>query len=337
MQILTLTTLYPDSSRPTHGIFVENRLRHLILGGKVQSRVMAPVPWFPGKRGASESYCKYARVPAYEVRYGIEVEHPRYPLIPKIGMTAAPWLMAFALKKRISHLIKRGYEFDAIDAHYYPDGVAAAILGESLGKPVVITARGTDLNLIPNYYLPRRMVQWAAGRAAALITVCLALKDRLIELGADESRITVLRNGVDLDTFQPLRDRAAVRCRLGTGERMLLMVGGLIPLKGHDLVICALPSLPACKLFIAGEGPAQKNLQQLATSLSLADRITFLGRVSTSCPILWRCRCPGSRIEPRRMAKRLAGGHGLWHPSGRHRGRRNPRNHHRTGGRSPRQ
>ena len=280
MKILTFTTLYPDSTRPAHGVFVENRLRHLVASGKIQSRVMAPVPWFPGRNGIWGSYSKYARVPAFEVWHGIEVEHPRYPLIPKIGMTSAPWLMAMALKKRVSRAIADGHEFDVIDAHFfYPDGVAAAMLGTSLGKPVVITARGTDINLFPEYFFPGRMIQWAARRAASIITVCQALKDRLIRLGIDENKITVLRNGVDLEMFQPGPDRISARCSLQAGEKMLLSVGGLIPLKGHDLIIRALTSLPGFRLLIAGEGPAQRQLEKLAASLGLTERVTFLGRV----------------------------------------------------------
>ena len=76
------------------------------------------------------------------------------------------------------------FAFDLIDAHYfYPDGVAAVLLGRSLGKPVVITARGTDVNLIPEYRVPRRLIRWAAAQAAGLITVSEALRDTLIELG----------------------------------------------------------------------------------------------------------------------------------------------------------
>ena len=49
--------------------------------------------------------------------------------------------------------------------------------------PVVITARGTDINLIPEYARPRRLILEAAQSAGALITVCQALKDRMVELG----------------------------------------------------------------------------------------------------------------------------------------------------------
>jgi teichuronic acid biosynthesis glycosyltransferase TuaC len=215
------------------------------------------------------------------VRHDIEVEHPRYPLIPKIGMAAAPFLMAAALRKRISQMIKCRYDFDVIDAHYfYPDGVSAAMLGASLGKPVVITARGTDINLIPNYYFPRRMIRWAAKCAAAIVTVCQALKDRLVELGIDSEKITVLRNGVDLIQFSPPPNRQEQRNRLGVRQKMLLSVGALIPRKGHDLIIEALPKLPDCQLFIAGEGPEGNNLHRLVVSLNLNDRVAFLGGVA---------------------------------------------------------
>ncbi|MGH7000378.1 MAG: hypothetical protein ACREEA_02605 [Stellaceae bacterium] len=47
IRILTFTTLYPNAAQPNHGIFVENRLRHLVASGRVAAHVLAPVPWFP--------------------------------------------------------------------------------------------------------------------------------------------------------------------------------------------------------------------------------------------------------------------------------------------------
>lgn len=278
VKLLTYSTLYPDSTRPGHGIFVETRLRHLLAAGGVQARVVAPVPWFPSTRPRFGEYARYAAVPHREERHGIAVEHPRYPLVPRFGMTGAPWLMARFTQNALRRTLSEGYDFDVIDAHYfYPDGVAAALLGRTLNKPVVITARGTDLNLIPRYRLPRRMIQWAAARAAGLITVCQALKDVLIDLGVAAERVTVLRNGVDLDLFRPAQDRAALRARLGIAATTLLSVGYLIPRKGHDLVIRALAQLPGVELLIAGEGAERERLQQLARDLGLSERVRFLG------------------------------------------------------------
>src|SRR5688500_13810977 len=129
MKILTFSTLYPHPARPIHGIFVETRLRQLVASGRITSKVIAPVPWFPFRHAWFGEYALHARAPREEERNGIEVLHPRYPLLPKIGMTMAPLLLAYAARPTIERL-SQAYPFDLIDAHYlYPDGVAAALIG----------------------------------------------------------------------------------------------------------------------------------------------------------------------------------------------------------------
>ncbi len=280
MKILTFTTLYPNSIQPHFGVFVENRLRHLVSEGSVEARVIAPVPWFPWRGKAFGRYAIMARVPAEERRFGITVLHPRYPLIPKIGMITAPFLIYAAIRSVAAELMESGHDFDLIDAHYFfPDGVAAAMLGKRLGRPVVITARGTDINLIPRYRVPRRLIRWAADNAAGVVAVCEALRDEFVRIGVDSSRVRVLRNGVDLDTFKPI-DRTIARRKLGLREPVLLSVGHLIPRKGHDLVIQALLEIPKASLLIVGEGPMEASLKRLTDSLGLAQRVRFLGPVA---------------------------------------------------------
>lgn len=280
MKLLTFSTLYPNAAMPRHGVFVENRLRHLLASGKVTSRVIAPVPWFPSQNPKFGEYAMFAKTPRTEQRHNISVLHPRYLLLPKIGMTLTPWLMAAAMRPVIRKLLREGMQFDAIDAHYfYPDGVAAVMLGRTFNKPVVITARGTDLNLIPQYPRPRRMIQWAAARAAGMITVCQALKDVLVELGVPAERVTVLRNGVDLKMFQPPQDRMALRRSLNMTGTTLLSVGHLIERKGHDLVIRALTNLPDTRLLIAGDGEEESNLRAIAHECGVTDRVSFLGAI----------------------------------------------------------
>jgi len=277
LRLLTFTTLYPNAANPQNGIFVETRLRHLLASGEVESQVIAPIPWFPFRSARFGSYAVYAAAPRNEERHGIQIAHPRFLRLPKIGMTTAPFTLARAGIGAARHIVAGGYDFDVIDAHYfYPDGIAAIMLGKALAKPVVITARGTDVNLIPRYPLPRRMILRAARECAAIITVCAALKDELVALGADASKITVLRNGVDLELFHP-GDRAMARTSFGMNRFTLASVGYLVARKGHDLVIGALPALPDIELFIAGAGPEDDRLQALARKLGVSDRVRFLG------------------------------------------------------------
>jgi glycosyltransferase involved in cell wall biosynthesis len=286
LRVLTFTSLYPNRAMPTFGVFVENRIRRVAETGAAEFRVVAPVPWFPIRHRAFGAYGLWAGVPREESRHGIPVLHPRYPLPPRIGTHLHPFLMAARALPVLRRVIaaEDGFDFDLIDAHYYyPDGVAALLLGHRLGKPVVITARGSDLNLYPRRYpLIRRLIAWTARHAAASIAVSAALGEVLRELGAPRERVHVLRNGVDLDLFRPPADRAAARRALGAqeGPVVLVSVGNLVELKGHDLVIEALASMPDTLLLIIGEGPERRELVALASRIGVGGRVRYLGRVA---------------------------------------------------------
>jgi glycosyltransferase involved in cell wall biosynthesis len=276
ISILTAATLFPNSQQPSHGIFVETRLRHLISSGKVKAHVLAPVTWAPPFLPA---FRKIRLVADREQRNGLDVEHPRYAVIPRIGMNLAPHTLYRAMRQRFRRLLDCGLKVDLIDAHYfYPDGVAAAWLAQEFGLPLTITARGTDINLIPQYVRPRRLILEAAQTAGAVITVCQALKDRLIELGAAAEKITVLRNGVDLQAFR-IKDRDALRAKLGLKGFVMASVGLLIERKGHHLIIEALKDIPDATLLIAGSGPDRQQLENLASGLGVSERVRFLGNL----------------------------------------------------------
>lgn len=278
---LLFSSLYPSSVRPVHGIFVETRLRELLKSGEVETKVVAPVPWFPLKAKRFGEYAQFAATPKHETRNGIEVYHPRYFLPPKVGMNIAPYTMAKAAWPTVKRLISEGFDFDLIDAHcYYPDGVAAGIIAQKIGKPFVVTARGTDLNLIAQYSKPRKLILGTAAHAAASIGVCKALMDRLAELGADAGKLNVLRNGVDLVRFQPV-DRSQARHRLNLPEdrEILLSVGHLIERKGHHIAIEALADIPGAQLLIIGDGPEKKNLEALAVAKGVQNRVSFKGQL----------------------------------------------------------
>jgi glycosyltransferase involved in cell wall biosynthesis len=283
LRILTFSSLYPNGQQSSHGIFVENRLRQLLaFAPDISAQVIAPVPWFPFRGPMFGSYAKFADIALHEQRHGIEVWHPRYPVIPKVGMRVAPWLMYRAVRSEARRLRDTGFDFDLIDAHYfYPDGVAAMRLAAEFGRPFVVTGRGTDLNLIPRYAGPRRQIVEVTRKAAHLITVAAALKVYLRDLGVPEGHVTVLRNGVDLGFFHPATARAALRERLGFGGRItLLSVGHLIERKGHHLVIEAMRDLPQMDLVIVGDGPEEVALREMVARLSLHDRVRFAGRLS---------------------------------------------------------
>src|ERR1051326_1111288 len=105
IRLLTFSTLFPNNARPNHGVFVENRLRHLVASGEAVSEVVAPVPWFPFNAVVFGDWAVNARVVACETRHGLRVRHPRFPVIPRVGMTLAPSLLYRALVPVIRGMI----------------------------------------------------------------------------------------------------------------------------------------------------------------------------------------------------------------------------------------
>ena len=290
--MLLFSTLYPSLARPGHGVFVQTRLEHLLRSGQVDARVVAPVSWFPSSNPRFGEWARMAATPHREIRRGIQVLHPRYVLPPKVGQTVAPFALAAGALGTLRRMIRDGFDFDVIDAHYfYPDGVAAAWLGKVLGKPVVITARGSDLNVLGQYAAARAMMRWAGRTASASTGVCNALAQMLVDWGVPAQSVHVVRNGVDPVRFQPV-ERKDARLRLGLdGAPLLLSVGNLVPVKGHELTIDAVAELamhhPGVRLVIVGRGAQREALETHARSRGVLDRVHFAGAIPNEELLDW--------------------------------------------------
>ena len=117
LRLLTFTTLFPHQGNPTHGVFVENRLRHLLASAQASARVIAPVPWAPPGIPLPDDYAKARSAPAVEQRHGIDIAHPRYLVVPKLGMSLTPRTLLSTARRAVRRLIDSGFAFDLIDAH----------------------------------------------------------------------------------------------------------------------------------------------------------------------------------------------------------------------------
>jgi teichuronic acid biosynthesis glycosyltransferase TuaC len=283
MNILVFTSLWPNSEQPNLGVFVKNRIAALAQIDGVNVRVVAPVPYFPRRIQSSiipARWRRTARIADRELIAGIETFHPRHLITPKVGMTFYSHWMARGAENLLRRLHAE-QPISLIDAHYvYPDGHAAVLLGERLNLPVVITARGTDINLFSRMPFIRPLIRRALKRADGVIAVSGALKQRMVELGIDAEKVAVIRNGVDRSIFYP-REQAAARHRLGLAieSRIIITVGALVPLKGIDRLIDAIKLLSneRIKLYVIGEGPERAALEAQIAKNNLADRVLLIG------------------------------------------------------------
>ena len=282
MRILTFTSLFPNSQDPTHGIFIYQRASHLASRSGNEVRAVSPVPYFPRwlkiKRWPAAS-----ALPSEETMNSIRVWHPRYPLVPKLSMPVHALAMFLGSLRTVKKLHQTA-QIDCIDAHFvYPDGMAAVLLGKVLDIPVIVSARGTDINVYPDFHLIRPMIRWTLRHAAGIIAVSESLREKMVALGIPKERIHLVPNGVDPAAFRQISQvEACRRLNLGDIGPLLVSVGSLIPSKGHQILIEAVKSLaervPGLQLYILGEGSYRPELEKLVKSLGLEKQVFLPGK-----------------------------------------------------------
>jgi len=284
MKVLVFTTLFPNETNDNLGVFIRERIKY--LGKFCDIKVIAPVPWssvfLPFRR-----YRLIARIKNKEIIDGIEVFHPRYFITPKLGMIFYGFFMFFSLFHFIKK-IDRTFCFDVIDAHYvFPDGFAAVCCAKCLKKTVILSARGTDINVFPKLKGIKRQIVWALSNADKIISVSQNLKEIMIGFGISADKIIVLGNGVDADKFKQIaRADARKQLNIEDEKKLLLSVANLKETKGFQYLIDGLYYLKChrvidCpKLIIIGDGEYKDQLLKLIKEKELQDYVTLVGAQS---------------------------------------------------------
>lgn len=268
MKILTLTTLYPNDLQPRHGIFVKNRLQAMDALDDFNRTVIAPLPHNPHLRKFTNKYKFYEDIAAHEVIDGINIYHPRYYTIPGGYFVDNAASMAKAAEEAI---LNENIDFDLVDGQYlYPDGIAAYKVANDHNKPLVLTARGSDVNYWMEDKKARTQILEAIEYSSKVICVSDDLKQSLIHYGVPEHKLIVIANGIDPIIFNA--DVSANPLR----EKYYLSVGNLTGLKGHHITLNAFSELPKKRLIIVGDGEQRRALKSQAKELGIQGRVQFI-------------------------------------------------------------
>ncbi|BCK56600.1 glycosyltransferase [Nocardia wallacei] len=178
---------------------------------------------------------------------------------------------------------------DVAHAHFWMSGIAAEQAARQPAVPVVQTFHA--LGVVKKRYQGQddtspecriRAERMVAQNAARVAATCSDEVFELARLGLPTTRASVVPCGVDLRRFVP-----GPRPERAAGHR-LLAVGRLVPRKGFDTAILALPELPGAELLIAGGSPSggleddaeAERLRDIARRCGVADRVRLLGPVS---------------------------------------------------------
>lgn len=245
------------------------------LAVHVELDVVIPVPFMEYfSRGAPKGTTPLERA--------IGMERVHYfpfiylPYISKSYNDLLMWLQArFCCQKVVRSV-------DLVHAHYlYPDGCCALRLASMHGKPLVVTAHGSDVNVLQDNTRVRASTRELFRKAHMVVFVSEALKKNALDL-IGSGNFRVIRNGVDISCFFPM-EKNALRRKYGIAENavVILSVSSLIPLKQVDRLIEAFSELrcPEKHLIVVGDGPERTRLHALARGLSICDKVTFAGKV----------------------------------------------------------
>jgi glycogen(starch) synthase len=276
MKVAFITFEYPPFVQGGAGVYAHNLAKEL---GKLGHEVHVITPKASG--GERES-----------VEEGV--------FIHRVGFLNKPFLAVlsfwFSLRKDFSSLEQRAGGFDIV----HGNGISAFSLGQkAVSSPRVITAHHLTKTTLRTLgaSLPNRVknLRGEAGISSLIEPLCIKRADRIIAVsqftkqdiinvyGIPESRIEVIYHGARPENYM-LPEEAKLRFRSTLGiesQPMILFVGRLVPRKGVDILLRALPRVIKeinVKLVLAGSGN-QRDYQQLVQTLGISDKVIFLGHV----------------------------------------------------------
>lgn len=289
MNILCITNLFPDSSRP--GLAPFNRQQLMRLADIHRLRVIVPVPWphrlmtaLKGERIKPPSGCGES----------MDIDYPTYFYTP-LGLRN---LYRKFYRESIRPVFERAlseFEPELLYATWaYPDCCAAADLAEEHGLPLVSRVHGSDINRFFDYPRRRRMIVEAMNYSGAVISVSRPLMEKMAEAGVERNRIELLLNGVDRELFRSMpRDEARAAAGIDPEAEVILFAGNLNKGKGAAILLEAFEDLgrPVSQLHIIGEGPERKKLLKMIRNSSRGDDIFLHGRIAHREMPVWYNSC----------------------------------------------
>ncbi len=263
--VLTLTPFYPVLGDDAQGCFVAEPMRNLEALG-VRQTIFAVQPFYRG-----------ALIPNPVAPKAREVSFISLP--GGFGLPTSG-LFLFASIIREVRRIHTANPIDVIHAHAaMPCGHAAVLLKRELDIPFVVSVHGLDAYSTKQVtglsgHASMRISSMVYRSADCIICVSEKVREQVVR-GLISARTVVVYNGVDPEIFSPEQKDCA---------DFVLSVGGLIPIKGHEVLIRGFAKIsrdfPGFTCEIIGDGPERSKLENIARELGIAKKVRFRGRLS---------------------------------------------------------
>ncbi|MDN5319802.1 MAG: hypothetical protein PWP49_222 [Thermococcaceae archaeon] len=265
--LLVITNIFPNEDGSYYqGVFVKEQIKFL---KDYFDNVYVISPWPYGYKMFLKNY-------SYENVY---VYYPRFIHFP-IGYFRRR--LGENYYKAILKVIKReNLKFKIVHAHFtWPSGYATHILKRTHKIPFVVTTHGLHDTRM-NFLLKNGAMEvWKS--ADAIINVSRKCVKLLMRVGIPEDKLYYIPNGVDTSLFYP-QETALIRKELNIpiDKKILISVGNLVEKKGFEYLIRAMKIILHARddvlLYIIGEGPLRKRLENITRELKLEEHVFLVG------------------------------------------------------------
>ncbi|KGI68775.1 glycosyltransferase family 4 protein [Mycolicibacterium rufum] len=263
-RVLLVTNDYPPRRGGIQS-YLEALVEHLL--GSADSGVEALTVYAPKWKGA-EDYDAVAAASGYDI-----VRHPTTLMLPEP-----------AVAMRMRRLIR---ERD-IDTVWFgaaaPLALMAPLARAAGARRIIASTHGHEVgwSMVP---LARTALRRIGNDTDVITYISSYTRRRFASAFGPRAALEHVPPGVDVERFTPNEvARAELRARYRLGERpVVVCVSRLVPRKGQDMLIRALPAIreraPGTALVIVGGGPYRTSLQRLAHTFGVSEHVVFTGGV----------------------------------------------------------
>jgi glycosyltransferase involved in cell wall biosynthesis len=233
--------------------------------------------------------------PGYEEMHGVKVYRASTELGHPNFLT---WVLLFNhfLSKKMADASQK-VDFDVMHIHDWLPAFSGISFKHYLNKPMVLTVHSTEVGRAQGLHSPDSFsingIEWWSNYEANMVIVCSqSMKDEICNhFNLPQTKVEVIPNAIDATQYHTDADSTQVRrlYGVGQGEKLVLCVGRLVPQKGMEYFIRAIPLIdkqfPKAKYVIVGEGWSRDILESEARITGLNHKIRFTGFLSDQAVI----------------------------------------------------
>ncbi|WP_220719050.1 glycosyltransferase [Agarivorans litoreus] len=261
--MVIITNLYPLPWEPNRAKF--NHQQFELLKSEYQLSLLVPVAfpeWFKHRK---------------QIKQSEELRYAPYFYTPKVGRRFYSVMMFLSLLLHSGLWLKRKQVNILMASWAFPEAVATSWLAKLFKARFFFKVHGSDINQLAKDPARAKQIKNASQNALGILSVSKALAKEMQRLGIEQSKVSVIYNGVNHQKFGGESDKPIA-------QDYILYVGNLKPDKGvvelYEGFAKIAAKQPALNLVYAGTGAKRATIEQQAQADGLTERVTFLGSVA---------------------------------------------------------